>query len=163
MIQPLKSTSMSYAEQHMVDPSSSDKQPVQEIMFVHETAKKLNIIPESDESSEDESIFERSAAKKRKLKSVDDNVSDILLRMKGVHNVSKDDDILSQGSENHINKQEGEDENEDVSDYDMDNENNDFTTFLGEVNMKMKMTAITKLIMEMKMIAIMIWIMKMYQ
>ena len=126
MIQPLKSTSMSYAEPHMVDPSSSGKEPVQEIMFVHETAKKLNIIPESDESSEDESIFGRPAAKKRKPKSVDDDdVSDIPLRMKGVHNVSEDDDILSQGSENHITKQKGEDENEDVSDYEVDNGNED--------------------------------------
>ena len=127
MIQPLKSTPMSYAEQNMVDPSLSNKEPVEEILSVHETAKKLNIIPESDESSDDESIVEHPSPKKRKLKDADDAP----LTITDVHNVSKDDN-LSQGNENIDNKREGKDENEeneDVSDYDMDN-NDD--TVLGE-------------------------------
>ena len=66
IIQPLKSSSMSNTEKHMVHPSLSVRDPVQTIMSVHETAKKLNIIPKSDE---------RPAIKKRKLK-VNDNVSD---------------------------------------------------------------------------------------
>ena len=129
VIQP---TTISYAEQHTVDPSLPTKQPAQEIMPVHEAAKKLNIISESDESSEDESIVEHPFKKKRNLKSVDDNISDD--QMIDVHSVSKDDDdYLSQGSENNISQQKGEDENADFSDYDMDNENND-DTVIGKGN-----------------------------
>ena len=105
MIQPFKSTPMHHAEQYLT--KNSDKEPVEEILSVHETAKKLNITPpeSDDESSEDESIVEHPFTKKRKLK-------------------GSDDDFLSQGNENIDNKQEGKDENdenEDVSDYDLDN------------------------------------------
>ena len=118
MIQPFKSTPMHHAEQYLT--KNSDKEPVEEILSVHETAKKLNITPpeSDDESSEDESIVEHPT-KKRKLKGADDAP----LIITDVHNVSKDDN-LSQGNENIDNKQEGKDENdenEDVSDYDLDN------------------------------------------
>ena len=117
MIESLKSTSMSYAEKNLTTNLTKNKEPVQEILSVHETAKKMNIIPESDESSEDESIVDDPSTKKRKFESADDDISDVSLTMT---DASKDDDILSHGSENRINEQEGEYENEDT-----DTENND--------------------------------------
>ena len=124
MIQPLKSTPISYAEKLMVDPSLTIKKPAQEIMSVHETTKKLNI-PECDESSDDESIVEQPSTKKLKLQSVADNISDA--PEPDLHDISNDDNdnLSQQGSENHIIKQKGEDENADIGDYDIDNKNND--------------------------------------
>ena len=49
MIQQSKSTSIGNGEEHLV--KTADK-----ILSVHETAKKLKIIPYSDESEEDESV-----------------------------------------------------------------------------------------------------------
>ena len=120
MIEPFKSSSMINAEQKLTkDPN---KEPVQEILSVHETARKMNIIPQSDESDEDESIDEYPSAKKRKFASADVPVT--------MTDVSKFDDDLSQGSETGINKQGDEKENEDVSDYDNDD------TVLGRGNEK---------------------------
>ena len=122
MIEPLKYTPMHHAEQYSTN--NSDKEPAEEILSVHEMAKKLNILPpesDDDENSEDESIVEHPSTKKRKLNA-------------DVRNVSKDDD-LGHGNENIGGKEEGKDENdenEDVSDNDLDDMDTDDATVLGK-------------------------------
>ena len=61
MIQQFKSTSIGNGVENLS--TNSDKEPVQEILSVHETAKKLNIIPESDES-----LLQRSSIVRVKMK-----------------------------------------------------------------------------------------------
>ena len=58
MIQPIKSTSMRNVEQYPSNKlkRNSDKETVQEILSVHEAAKKMNIFPESYVGTEDESF-----------------------------------------------------------------------------------------------------------
>ena len=58
MIQPIKSTSMGNVKQYPSNKlkRNSGKETVQEILSVHEAAKKMNIVPESYAGAEDESF-----------------------------------------------------------------------------------------------------------
>ena len=114
MIQPLKSSAMSYTTKNGFDTSLSKKEPVEEILTGCETAKSLNISStESEESSEDESTTEHPLVKKRKLMSTDDD--GILMKAAEEHNVTADDN-LNQENENIDRKQEGKDENDENDD-----------------------------------------------
>ena len=126
-IQPLKSTSMVYAVQNIVDTSPFEKEPVEEIFFGCETAKNLDISSaKSKESNEDETVSELSLAKKRKLMSEND-----ASLIKAEEQNESNDDNPNHGKENMGNKEEDKDENEDVSDYDL-NDNDDDVFERGE-------------------------------
>ena len=96
MIQRFKSTSIGNGVENLT--TKSDNEPVREILSVHETAKKLNIIPESNDS-EDEDITEHSSTKKQKLNSENDDT---------VLGSEDEETVLGRGNEK-------EDENEDNS------------------------------------------------
>ena len=59
--------------------SPSKKSTKNEVLSIHETAKKLNIIPESDESNEDESIAGLKSADVVLDKNEDMDVEDSLV------------------------------------------------------------------------------------
>ena len=120
-IQPLKSSSMNLAAKNITLLATPlvQKEPVEEIFSGREIAKNLiKNPPQSEESSEDESIVERPLEKRKKLMSTDDTP----LLIKDVHIESKDV-ILKQQNEN-SDDEEGDrnetDENEEVSDDGLD-------------------------------------------